>query len=83
MFCICVDVYRISVGDDYDRLYEVLSKLKNKNLKVNIVLIEKCKDIKENLAFEQNQCSRTATSIYKNGHDSIRLMKGMCYYDRS
>ena len=33
--------------------------------------------------FEQNYWSRTATGIYKIGHDSIRLMKWICYYDRS
>ena len=37
----------------------------------------------ENPDFEQNQYSRTATSIYKIGHDSIRLMKWIAYYDRS
>ena len=37
----------------------------------------------ENPDFEQNYWSRTATSIYKIGHDSIRLMKWFCYYDRS
>ena len=33
--------------------------------------------------FEQNRYSRTATSIYKIGHDSMRLKKWICYYDRS
>ena len=38
----------------------------------------------ENPDFEQNYWSRTATGVYKkNGHDSIRLMKWICYYDRS
>ena len=32
---------------------------------------------------EQNYWSRTATGIYKIGHDSIRLMKWICYYNRS
>ena len=30
IFCICVDVYKIYEGDDYDKIYEVLSTLKNK-----------------------------------------------------
>ena len=34
-------------------------------------------------AFEQDYWSRTATGIYKIGHNSIRLMKWVCYYDRS
>ena len=37
----------------------------------------------ENPDFEQDQVSRTAEGIYKIGHDSIRLMKWICYYDRS
>ena len=37
----------------------------------------------ENPKFEQDHYSRTATSIYKIGHDSIRLMKCLLYYDRS
>ena len=31
--------------------------------------------------FEQEYYSRTATGIYKCGHDSIRLMKWLVYYD--
>ena len=31
IFCICVDIYKISEGDDCDKIYEVLSTLKNKN----------------------------------------------------
>ena len=37
----------------------------------------------ENSDFEQNYWSRTATGIYKIGHDSMRLMKCICYYDCS
>ena len=33
--------------------------------------------------FEQNKYSITSTGIYKIGHDSIRLLKSICYYDRS
>ena len=37
----------------------------------------------KNPDFEQDYWSRTAQGIYKIGHDSIRLMKWICYYDRS
>ena len=37
----------------------------------------------KNLNFEQNKDSITSTGIYKNAHDSIMLMKWICYYDRS
>ena len=33
IFCICIDLYKIYEGDDYDKIYEVLSTLKNKKLK--------------------------------------------------
>ena len=29
IFCICVDVYVIYEGNDYDKIYEVLTTLKN------------------------------------------------------
>ena len=83
IFCICVDVYKIYEGDDYDKLFEVLSTLKNKKLKVNNILIEKYKDMLENPDFEKNQYSRTETNTYKIGPDSIRLLKWLAYYDRS
>ena len=83
MFSICVDVYKIYEGDDYAEIYKVLSTLKNKKLKINNTLIEIYKDMLENPNFEQNKYSITSKGIYKNGHDSIRLMKWICYYDRS
>ena len=83
IFSICVDVYKIYEGDDYDEIYKVLSTLKNKKLKKNSILIEIYKDMLNNPNFEQNKYSLTSKGIYKKGHDSIRLMKWLCYYDRS
>ena len=37
----------------------------------------------KNPNFEQNKYSLTSTGIYRIGHDSNRLMKWICYYDRS
>ena len=37
----------------------------------------------ENPSFEQYPYSRTATGIYKIGHNSIRLMKWICHDDQS
>ena len=82
-FCTCIDLYMIYDGNDYDEIYKVLSTLKNKKLKINNTLIEIYKDLLKNPNFEQNYWSITATGIYKIGHDSIRLMKFVCYYDRS
>ena len=52
-------------------------------MKINNILIEKYIDMLKNPNFEQNKYSITSTGIYKNAHDSIRLMKWICYYDRS
>ena len=81
-FCICVDVYKFYEGDDYDKVYEVLSELKNKKLKTNDILIEKIKVMLENRNFEQNYYSRTSRGVYKIGHESFRLLKKLIYYDR-
>ena len=45
---------------------------------MNSILIEKYK----NSDFEQNYWSGTATGIYKIGHDSLRRLKWIYYYDR-
>ena len=83
IFSICVDLYKIYDGDDFSEIFKILSTLKNKKLKINNILIEKYKDMLLNPNFEQNCWSKTAIGIYKIGHDSIRLMKWICYYDRS
>ena len=54
-----------------------------KKLKINNTLIEKYKELLKNPDFEQNCYSRTATGIFEIGYDAIRLMKWICYYDRS
>ena len=59
------------------------NQLKKKKLKLNNTLIEIYKDMIKNPDFEQNYWSRTSTGIYKIGHDSIRLMKRICSYDRT
>ena len=63
IFCICVAVYRMYEGDDFDKIYEVLSTLKNKKLKVNKILIEKNKDFLQNPDFAQEYWSRTSENI--------------------
>ena len=83
IFCICIDVYKIYKGNDYDEIFKVLSTLKNEKLKINNTLIEIYKNMLANSDFEQNYWSRTAKGIHKIGHDSIRLMKWICYYDRN
>ena len=83
IFSICVDLYKIYEGDDYDVIFKVLSTLKNKKLKINNTLIEIYKNMLQNPNFEQNKYSLTSSGIYRIGHDSIRLMKWICYFDRS
>ena len=83
IFSICVGVYKNNEGDDFEKIFEVLSTLKNKKLKLNNILIEKYRDMLENPDFEQDYWSRTAEGFYKIGHDSIRLLKWLFNYDRS
>ena len=83
IFSICVDLYKIYESSDYNKMLEVLLTSKNKKLKIKNILIEIYKIMLENPDFEQNHYSITSTGIYKIGHDSIQLMKWICYYDRS
>ena len=76
-------MFKKNEGNDYDGKYQVLSILKNEKLKINDILIEKYKDMLEDLDFEQDYYSRTAKGIYKTGHDSIRLTKCLNKYNRS
>ena len=82
IFSICVDLYKLYEGDDCDEIFKVLSTLKIKKLKINNIVIEIYQDMLRNPNFEQNKYSITSTGIHRIGHDSIRLMKWICYYDR-
>ena len=62
-------------GADFDKIYEVLSTLKDRKIKTNKTLIEKYTGMLENTDFEQDKFWRRAKGIYKIGHDSIRSMK--------
>ena len=68
---ICVDEDKIHEGNVFDKIYEVLSTLKNKEVKINNILIEKYKNKLEFPDFEQNHYSKTSTGIYSIGHDII------------
>ena len=46
--CISVDVHRIYEGNDFDKIYEVLTTLKNKKLKINNTLIETKRLVRKN-----------------------------------
>ena len=83
MFSTCVDVYKIYKCNDFVKTYEVLSTLKSEKSKINNTLNEKYIDMLENPDFEQNKYSRTTEGTYKIGHDKIRKLKWICYYDRS
>ena len=48
---------KIYKGDDYDKIYETLSTLKNKKVKINNILIEKFQDMLENSIFEEDYWS--------------------------
>ena len=57
-FCICLVVYKIYEGNDYDKIYEALSTLKIEKLKINDILIKKYKNMLENFDFEQDYWSK-------------------------
>ena len=82
-FSICEYVYKNYKDDDFDKKFELSSTLKIKKLKINSTLIDIYKNMVEKPDFEQNYWSRTAEGIYRNGHDSNRLMKWIYYFDRS
>ena len=52
-------------------------------MQINIILIENYKDKKGKVDFQQNHYSKKAKGIYKNGQDSIRIIKWLAYYERS
>ena len=54
---------KIYEGNENDKIYEVLTTLKNKKLKMNKILIDKYKNMSENPDFEQNHYSETSTGI--------------------
>ena len=54
IFCISVDVNNIYESNDYDKLHESLSTLKNKKLKIIIILIGNYRDMLENPVFEHD-----------------------------
>ena len=64
IFSICIDVYKIYEGDDFNEIYKVLSTLKNKKLKIKNNLIEIYQDMLKNPDFEQNKYSLTSSGIY-------------------
>ena len=64
VFCNCIEIYQLYEGEDYDKIHEVSSTLKNKNLKGNSILIEIYKYMLENPDFEQNH-------LFKNSNRYI------------
>ena len=63
IFCICVDLYMIYFGNDYDEINKVLSTLKRKKLKIKNTLTEQYKDLLKNPSFEQDYWSRTDQGV--------------------
>ena len=63
-------------------MYEVLSEVKNKKSKINIILNGKYNDMNGNHDLNQNHYSRTAIDMFESGHDSIRIMKWLVFKGR-
>ena len=47
MFCICIELYQLYENNDYDKIYEVLTTLKNEKYIKNFTLSEKYKNMLE------------------------------------
>ena len=78
IICICIDVYIKYQDNDFNKNFEDISELKNKNKKIR-KLIENYNEMDEN--FQQDYYSRTAKLIYRFGHKRIMLFKWLAYYD--
>ena len=81
-FCNCEDVYKLYECEDFDKVYEALSKL-GKKLKIKNELIAEYKKANKFPDFKQNYHSRLAVSKNKIGYDSVTLLEWMAYYDQN
>ena len=82
-FSLCVDVYKIYEVNDFEKIYEVLSTLKYKKVRVNNTLIDIYKEMLLNHIFEQKKKFNNFNWLFKIAHNSFRIMKWICYCDRS
>ena len=62
-------------GHDFEKLTLYIIRLKKRKPNMKDELVEKYKKMDPDL--EQNYYSRTTKSIYRVGHDKIRIMKWM------
>ena len=67
--CFCIDVYKENEDGDFNEVFIILWKLKNNRLKIKKYLVEKYKNMDEEL--EKNHYSRTAKGINRFEHDTI------------
>ena len=77
--CICFDVIQLYNGENYDKMLDVLSKLRNNKLKIKKQLI----DIYKNMPpeFQQTEFLKSAKRIYKISYDCNRFMIYLCRYN--
>ena len=61
--CNCKDVYIIYEGGDFNQIFEILSRIKNKKINIENDFIEKYKNMNENIIFEQNWLSKVAIGV--------------------
>ena len=82
--CICIDGYQIYQDNDFDKVSEALSEVKNRKLKNKDIFTEIYKGSNENLLneTEKNYCSRATIGIQEIGNVFLRLMNWLSSYDR-
>ena len=80
ILCIYIDLYKLYEVNDFIQFFDVLSRIRDRKLRIKIEVTEKNKNIDEK--FGQSHYYRTAIGIYKIGHNSSRLEKWIAYYHR-
>ena len=83
IFCICIEVYNIYGGNDYNKIGKALSTIKSKKTKFKRNLNRKIKSYVRTTQFGQDYYSRTATGYHIFGHDGFRLMRWLRFYHRA
>ena len=68
-------------GDKIVKLLVCVTRLRNKKLKFNNILLGSHKNMIQNPDFERGYYSETAKVFYKIEPDSIRTMNWMAQYD--
>ena len=79
LITIAIEIIQIYDGEDYNKMFEVLSQIKKKKLNIKKDFIKYYNEMDSN--YQQTQISLSQKNIYKISCESIRLMKFLCQKD--